>query len=68
MHARRLLPDGAGVLWTSDDGKTQVLFAFTSQTMRVPGREVVLLPDATPVEVTGAGDASVQAGRAYVLR
>ena len=68
MHVRQLLPDGAGVLWTSADGKVQILFAFTSQTMDLPDRKVVLLPDATPVEATEAGRFGLQAGKAYALR
>lgn len=35
MHRREILPEGAGVLWTAEDGRRQALFAYRTGTVGV---------------------------------
>ncbi len=69
MDTRQLLPDGKGVLWTSADGRVQVMFAFRDQEMSVPkGKRVYLSPELKPVASVAKKTARLKAGNAYLLR
>lgn len=69
MHRRRLLADQAGVLWTSADGETQVVFAFRSHDLELPGRHQALLaPDLESVRPITAGRLRLEPGKTYLVR
>jgi len=69
MDKRQLLPDDKGVVWTSADGRTRVLFAFEPQRLDAPaGCKAFLAPEMTPVALDGRQGLEVERGKVYVVR
>jgi len=68
MDKRKLLPEDKGVLWTSDDGKVEVVFAFTQLNVGVAeGRKAYVSPQLAPVALVGRRFVA-EAGKVYIVR